>query len=154
MTLNVIDFQTNGLLILASLKFTTSQLSRRQTLAALVRALNKPPIPLPTPKLPPPPLPPGPPRGAGRQQLLLPGPVQCRGQERGGGAAPGRAAPELPADPGLLLHGPPQHERGGPVPPHVHRRLPPDPADHGEGNRVLSQGKRRLGTDGGWGGVW
>lgn len=82
----------------------------------------------------------GPPCSAGSQQLLLPGPVQRWGEELGGGATPGRAAPELPADPGLLLHGAPQHECWRPVSAHVHRRLPPDPTDHGERHRVFPQG--------------
>ncbi|KAG5854014.1 hypothetical protein ANANG_G00033000 [Anguilla anguilla] len=56
-------------------------------------------------------------------------------------SCPGRAAAELPADLVLLLHGPAQHERGRPVPAHVHGRLPADPADHGEGHRVLPQGQ-------------
>lgn len=85
----------------------------------------------------------GPPCSPRSQQLLLPGPVQRRGEELGGGAAPGRAAAELPADPGLLLHRTPQHERRRPVPAHVHRRLPPDPADHGEGHGVFPQGNGR-----------
>lgn len=85
---------------------------------------------------------PGPPRGAGGQLVVFPRPVQRRRQKFGGGAAGGCAAAELPADLGLLLHGPPEHERGRPVPADVHRRLLADPADHGEGHRVFSQGTR------------
>lgn len=82
----------------------------------------------------------GPPCGAGSQQLILPGSVQRRREELSGGAAPGCTATELPADPGLLLHRTPQHERWRPVPANVHRWLPPDPTDHGERHRVFPQG--------------
>ena len=82
----------------------------------------------------------GPSCSAGSQQLLLPGSVQCRREELCGGAAVGRAATELPADLGLLLHRAPQYECWRPVPAHVHRWLPPDPTDNGERHRVFPQG--------------
>ena len=77
---------------------------------------------------------------AGRQQLLLPGPVQQQ-PEHGGGAAGGCAAPVLPAEPQLPLHGPAEHEHGRSGPARVHSGLTADPGDHGAGHRVLPQGK-------------